>query len=179
MKFANRPTRVIMGIVICLIYLSGLSIKIKTQVQEVKSNIENKLSQTIELSARFDKDSNLFKIGEPITLILTIENNSDTELYFIESNTSRDYKIDIKNEQGEKVSLTKNGQRLTSRSTSVWRNKLVKLEPGKARQAKINIAHLYEMSAKGKYYISVSRMARKGESEFIKLESEMIEIVVE
>jgi hypothetical protein len=148
------------------------------QTENEKSN-NNIPKEKLEISTQVDNDKTAFKIGEVIVINLTVKNNDDVELFVHQSCATLDYKLTVKDEYGQLVSLTKEGQRRTNRYEMICPSKKVQIEPGKSKQDNINLTQLYDLSATGKYYVSVNRSARKGEYEWINLESDVIEIVVE
>jgi len=133
----------------------------------------------LEIAIQTDEDKKIFKVDETILLSLTVKNNDDIELFILESCVSLDYKLTVKNEHGQLVFLTKEGQRLTNRGEIMCRNKKFKLEPGKSKQVSINLLSLYDVSAKGKYFISASRSARKSDNSWIRAESNTIQVIIE
>jgi hypothetical protein len=179
MKFITDEIKKVVAATFVFFLLFSLTMILIAQVQKKELSKQSKIAQEFQLTAKIENGNDKFKVGEPIQLTLIIENRSDESLYYLDSCVSLDYKFTVKNESNDEVPLTKEGERLTKRSEVVCRYKMSKLESGKSRQKKINLAHLYDISVKGKYYVSVSRSAQKGESEVIKLESEVIEIIVE
>jgi hypothetical protein len=174
-KYKLRAIMVtILGIAISLCFIT-MTI---AQTEKKKSN-DNIPKQELKITAQVDKDKTAFKVGEVIVISLTVKNNDDVELFVLQSCATLDYKLTVKDEYGQLVSLTKEGQRRTTRSEIYCSYKTVKIEPGKSKQDNINLTQLYDLSAKGKYYISANRSAQKGEYEGINLESDVIEIVVE
>jgi hypothetical protein len=174
-KYKLRAIMVtILGIAISLCFITIII----AQTEKEKSN-DNIPKQELKITAQVDKDKTAFKIGEVIVINLTVKNNDDVELFVHQSCATLDYKLTVKDEYGQLVSLTKEGQRRTNRYEMICPSKKVQIEPGKSKQDNINLTQLYDLSATGKYYVSVNRSARKGEYEWINLESDVIQIVVE
>gem|GEM_PF-4917500 len=148
------------------------------QTQKGDSSDRNKLEQIFHIAARTLSDRYVFELGEPIVLRLSVTNSSDADLFILQSCESLDYKLTVKNEQGQNVPLTTEGQRLTNRYEVICRHRKLKIEPAKSREAIIDLSTLYDMSAKGTYYITVSRWARNSNNDWVTTESNTIEVVV-
>lgn len=179
MKLTKNKVKISVMATFSVVILLGFLTLLIAQVQKEKLNDQNKLVQAFELTTQLDEDNKTLKVGEQVLLILTIKNNSDEELFILESSTERDYKIEVKDEGGKIISLTDEGRRLTDPSAPVWRNFKSKVDPGKSKQSKINLAYLFDMSAKGKYFITAKRLAWKVDGTRLQSESNIIEVVVE
>lgn len=166
---------ILLAIILSLCFITLLI----AQTESEKSDNSNVPKQELKITVRNDDGKSIYEVGETIVLNLTVKNNDDVELFVLQSCATVDYKLTVKDEYGLAVSLTKEGLRRTNRSEIFCSYKKVKIESGKSKQDSINLSQLYDMSAKGKYYVSASRSARKGESEVIKLESNIIEIIIE
>lgn len=169
--------RTIMVVILNIGILLSLIVNIIAQIQKPMSDSVKVSQPGINLTLQLE--GSIVKSGEPVTVALTVENNSPLAIVLGESSVVRDFKIEVKNENGKAVHLTKDGLRLTDPSAPVWRNRIVKLEPGKSRESKINLAYLYEMSNKGKYYISAVRGVRKTDGKSIRLQSNTVQVEVE
>lgn len=156
-------------------FLSILFAQVKTEKENIQINPILKIQQ-IQKPKR-DESANL--PNDSVTLALIIENTGKDAIHFLESCASLDYKFLVKNESGQILSLTKEGHRLTNRSEMICRYKSSTVESNKSKQSRINLSRLYDFSIAGKYYVTVSRSIKKGENEFINLESDVVEIDIE
>ncbi|HXU39422.1 MAG TPA: hypothetical protein VN937_23910 [Blastocatellia bacterium] len=107
------------------------------------------------LSARIEKPT--FNPGEPIPLRVSVTNNSRNVLVIVDTyHPEWDYKLDVRNEAGETVPLTKDGERLM-RNISIYKSVSVWLYPGDTVHADFVINKLFEMNTPGTYSISSKR----------------------
>lgn len=176
MKITNRKIRILVVTTIRATIILWLFINLNAQTQKEESDETIKTLQKFQLVGQIDNA--VVKSGEQVLLGLTITNNTETELFLAQSCVTLDYKFTVKDESGEIIPLTKEGERLTNRSKLVCSYKRIKLGSGKSRQAKINLAQIYNMSAKGTYYISASRTAGKPSGERTEAKSDVIQVVV-
>lgn len=149
-------------------------------IQAQKRNLKtiNNVSHGFKITTRLENENKLVQIGQPILLVLNTINDGNKSGFVIESSVARDFNLTVKNEYGKVVPLTEEGRRLTSPNKSVYRNKKVKLEPGESIQSKINLAHLYEMTAKGTYYANASRIIKEIDGDMLRVESNTIQFVL-
>src|SRR6185369_12431467 len=97
------------------------------------SDIRETVARSLLLSARTEKPS--FSPGEPIVCRVEATNNSRNVLVLVDTyHPEWDYKLDVRNEAGEKVPLTKDGERLM-RNISIYKSVSVEIFPGEAVHA--------------------------------------------
>lgn len=168
MKQVSPKIKALIFVTTSAVVLSWLFIGLNAQVVRKSSDNKKESLQEFQITAQTTGDKTMFKLGDHIPLGLTVTNNSSMEIYVVESYAERDYKIEVKNEIGQDIPLTKIGKRLTDPATPVWRIKKVKIDPGKSIQSNIDIAALYDMSVAGVYSISISRTAKKADGKLIR-----------
>ena len=143
---------------VCVAVLIVFTVNTEAQIQEeLNPEQQKQVLNDVEITGRFNNDTNTTKSGEPLTFILTIKNNSKSPIYFVDSFPEKDYKITVKNERGETAPLTEYGKKETDPYGPVWRNMVVRLELGKSLESKTRLDKIYDITPKGKYYISVNR----------------------
>ncbi|MGI8467657.1 MAG: hypothetical protein ACR2N3_04320 [Pyrinomonadaceae bacterium] len=157
MKSKNHKTKIRVILGFCITFLFIFTANTKAQIQELSPDLREQVLKDVEVTGRFNNDINTTKSGEPLTFILTIKNGSKSPIYFVDSFVERDYKITVKNERGETVSLTDYGKRETDPNHPIWRNLIVKLEPGRSMESRTGLDKIYNITLKEKYYVSVNR----------------------
>lgn len=156
-----------------------ISTNLIAQTDSRKSKNPGKPKPDIEIIAGTENDKRRFKLGESIVITLNVNNNDDSDIYIPQSCVSLDYKLLVKNEQEHLISLTQEGRRLTNRNEVICSLRKVRIRPGDAAQANLNLSLLYDLSAKGTYYITASRSAKKNDNNWIQATSKAIQIVVD
>jgi hypothetical protein len=107
------------------------------------------------LSATIDKHQ--FVSGEPILLKVSLSNATDHTLHILGTILQLDYEVDVRNESGERVSLTEEGKRAErTRRIDISLGRIF-LDAGESRQETIQVNRLYDMVGVGKYSIVVRR----------------------
>ena len=140
---------------LCLTVLFMLTVNVKAQIQELNFNLQEEILKEIELTGQFSNGTNSAKSGESVTLILTVKNNSKSPIFFADRFAAKDFRIIIRNERGEIVPLTKYGERM--KNWTSFRNIGVNLKSGKTRESKMGLDKVFDITAKGKYFMTVSR----------------------
>jgi len=120
-----------------------------------KSNMAD-TTQISGVKLTADLNYEQLKEGETLLLTVSIKNNSKQAISYVDRSASADFKLDIRNERGIQVGLTKFGQNFFS-SRAYYRVVTTRLEPGQERQYVIEVNKLYDMAAKGDYSIVASR----------------------
>jgi hypothetical protein len=143
----------ILGFFLTILFV--FAINAKAQIQEMSFNLQEKLSGEIELTGQFSNGNRSAKSGEPITLILTVKNNSNSPIFFADRFAEKDFTITIRNERNEIIPLTEYGERM--KNWTSFRNIGVNLKSGKTRESKMGLDKVFDITAKGKYFMTVSR----------------------
>lgn len=126
-----------------------------SDVVAADSPARNTNASGLVLSARIEKAS--FNPGEPIPLRVSVTNSSRKVLVIVDTyHPEWDYKLDVRNEAGETVPLTKDGERLM-RNISIYKSISVWLYPGDTVQADFVINELFEMNTPGTYSVTSKR----------------------
>lgn len=148
----------IVGTAIGALATSGASIQRKSGTSglvSAASDIRETMVRGPLLSARTEKAN--FSPGEPILCRVEATNNSRKVIVLVDTyHPEWDYKLDVRNEAGEKVTLTKDGERLM-RNISIYKSVSVEIFPGEAVHADFVINKLFEMTTAGTYSIRVER----------------------
>jgi hypothetical protein len=98
-----------------------------------------------------------FTAGEPIVLAVSARNNGSKVLVL--ENTYHpewDYKLDVRTEAGETVSLTEEGRHLV-KDIAIYASTNVDIHPGQEIEKDFLISKLFEMTTSGTYSITVKR----------------------
>lgn len=99
-------------------------------------------------------------------LMLSIQNTSQWPLFAQETYSARDYMFDVKDESGDKVSLSEAGKRAVL-NDSIYKNVGMEIPPGGSLNDKVYLNELYDLSVPGNYVVTASRkLMRKDGSEF-------------
>lgn len=111
-------------------------------------------SKGIQLTVRTEKES--FDSDEVVLLLLSVRNTTRRAVFLVETYSAREYKFDVKNEKGEDVLLTEEGQHLLT-NNAVYRSGPLTIEPGEEKQHNVSINRIYDMTAPGTYSVTVRR----------------------
>lgn len=116
---------------------------------------------------------------EPITIKLTLTNNTKKEIVVVESNPLADYKIDVRDGLGSRVPPTPEGKDLLFRSQWGGRRLAVRLTPGENKTDTFEVNKIYDMTKPGSYTITARRTALipPGKS-WIELKSNEVKVLV-
>lgn len=116
---------------------------------------------------------------EPITLELSLTNNTKKEILVIESNPLADYKIDVRDQRGMRVLPTPEGKDLLFRSHWIGRRLFVRIAPGESKTETFQVNKIYAMTDPGSYTITASRRAQSPVGKpWIELRSNEVKIMV-
>ncbi len=74
--------------------------------QQAPKDEDDQTSGGVQVVASVAKEQ--FKVNEPLKLKLVLVNNSAEERHLISNGSSRDYKLDVRDEQGTPAPLTAN-----------------------------------------------------------------------
>ncbi|SRR6266705_3069281 len=102
---------------------------------------------------------NVVSREEPITLKLTLTNNTKKEIVVVESNPLADYKIDVRHGLGTRAPPTPEGKDLLFRSQWGGRRLSVTIAPGESKTDSFRVNRIYAMTNPGSYTITASRRA--------------------
>lgn len=116
---------------------------------------------------------------EPITLKLTLTNNTKKEIIVIESNPLADYKIDVRDGRGTRAPPTPEGKDLLFRSQWGGRRLSVTIAPGDSKTDTFQVNKIYAMTNPGSYTITASRRAQSQVGKpWIELRSNEVRVTV-
>lgn len=116
---------------------------------------------------------------EPITLKLSLTNNTKKEIIVVESNPLADYKIEVRDGRGALAPPTPEGKDLLFRSQWGGRRLSVTIAPGESKTDTFQVNKIYAMTDAGSYTITASRRAQSqvGKS-WIELKSNEVKVTV-
>jgi len=97
--------------------------------------------------------------NEPITLKLSLVNNTKKDVVVVESNPLADYQIDVRDERGRSVPPTPEGKDLLFRSQWGGRRVSVTIAPGASKTDTFDVNKIYDMANPGAYTITAKRRA--------------------
>ncbi|HYK22224.1 MAG TPA: hypothetical protein VEV42_15905 [Pyrinomonadaceae bacterium] len=99
--------------------------------------------------------------NQSITVEFKIENVSKTQLWLQETSAERDYELEVRDSRGQEVQLTERGRTLRNNKGEIFRNIVVKLNPGERKTDVIDVGSLYDLSKPGDYSLRATRRAVK------------------
>ena len=110
-----------------------------------------------EIDAQFENDE--VQSAAPVVLIISIKNNSQSGMSYIETDSELVFDINVKNAKGESMPLTRYGKRIMQPEAepTVFRRILVKLKPGEKSLYKILVNRIYDMSVPDSYSVTAKR----------------------
>ena len=118
-----------------------------------------------------------FAVSEPIIIKLTLRNDSDAEIYRIDTNPVRDNQLEIKNSANEKMPLSDEVKRVLA--SPVLRRIVSRIDPGQVVQYEIDVLDAYDLSDIGPYTVTVKRtILLQDRKKFVELESNPVKVVV-
>lgn len=119
-----------------------------------------------------------FPPSEPIIIKLTLRNETDAEIYIIETGAGRDNELEIKKASGEKLPLSEKGKKRLE--SPVLRRFVSRIGPGQVVQYKIDVLDSYDLSTNGTYTVTVKRkILLRDRKKFVELESNPVKVVVQ
>lgn len=125
---------------------------------QLSSESQKLASDNVELYARTEEE--MYIPGEPILLKVLVRNKTEKAFLLVDTRRpERDYKFDVRNEEGESVALTKDGEDLVN-NTAIFRRVAVEIKPGEEVQHSFTINKLFEMSVPNTYSVTVKRAIR-------------------
>ncbi|MEQ1606958.1 MAG: hypothetical protein ABL999_19000 [Pyrinomonadaceae bacterium] len=157
-----------------ILFVFGMvfAIMLSSVAAQSKSN-----DRILEMTA---KSEEIFVVGKPMPLTITVENISDDLVLVPETCVELDYELTIIDFGGKSPALTEKGRRMNSdMGQSLCRRKNLKLQPGKWKQVVINASALYEMTRKGSYTITVTKSFRPIGGVMTKVQSTPVSVTIE
>jgi hypothetical protein len=120
-----------------------------------------------------------FRVGEPIVLKLVLKNDTSQGLRLV-STGLKDYKLDVRNEQGKLRPLTATGEAL-KRTDSISISKgRIGLGPGEEREeGEIVVTERFNLTVPGKYVIVVRRPGLHIDGKPRTIESNKLTVTIE
>lgn len=116
---------------------------------------------------------------EPITLKLSLTNNTKKEIIVVESNPLADYKIEVRDGRGTLAPPTPEGKDLLFRSQWGGRRLSVTIAPGESKTDTFQVNKIYAMTDAGSYTITASRRAQSPVGKpWIELRSNEVKVTV-
>jgi hypothetical protein len=115
---------------------------------------------------------------EPITLELSLTNNTKKEILVIESNPLADYKIEVRDQRGMRVPPTPEGKDLLFRSHWIGRRLFVRMAPGESKTGTFQVNKIYAMRDPGPYTMTATRRAQIAVGKWIELRSNEVKVTV-
>ena len=114
----------------------------------------------VRLIIRLEKGRLKFKAGEPIRISIILKNASKSTIVVPVSCIELNYTLEVQRKNGDAVSMSAEGKRLSSIDPSVCRRKTLSLQTDKSIHAELDATLLYDLTKSGQYYISVQRTFR-------------------
>lgn len=113
-------------------------------------------AKTVTVSASLSKTS--FKADEPIDLVVTLSNTSDKEVHVGGSAFEiSSFDLDLRDQNGQKVKRTPEGEHILAMPTAVFRNISLLLPPKGQRSHTFPVSQMFDLSPGGRFSLTVSR----------------------
>ncbi len=122
--------------------------------KRVRTGAPTQSAKGIQLTLRTLKES--YRSDEEVLLWLRVRNSTRRSLFLVETYSEREYKFDVKNENGEGMRLTEEGERLLN-NNAIYRSGPLMIEPGGEKQHSVSINRIYEMTTPSMYTVTVRR----------------------
>lgn len=126
--------------------------------KHVRPGSATQSAKGIQLTLRTLKEN--FRSDEEVLLWLRVRNSTRRSVFLVETYSEREYKFDVKNEKGEGVPLTEEGERLLN-NNAIYRSGPLMIEPGEEKQHNVSINRIYNMTTPGMYTVTVRRKVFK------------------
>ncbi len=142
-----------LGFILCLfVSLSYSQRNMKDDYQLDKNNLDTKLLKISNSELKF-------KQGNEFQLEITLKNRTKDIIYFLRGNAVDDFSIEIKNEKGEIVSLSREA-RIRKEYPKTGSQYFAELKPDEDYKFTLDLGKLYTLE-KGEYTITVTRIVIK------------------
>jgi hypothetical protein len=166
----------IFALLLCLALVIG-ALSWSKGAQERESEQRSEEGVGIKLKASVPKEH--FRVGEPIVLKLILKNDSSEELPLV-STGLKDYKLDVRNEQGKLRPLTAAGEALKrTDSLSISKGRIA-LAPGEEHEeGEISVTERFKLTEPGKYVIVVKRPGLLRGGKLQTIESNKLTVAIE
>lgn len=149
-----------------LIVRSQMTIKVSS-----KSAVEGK----VILLAESEKQT--FKSGEPITVKLSLRNDTNQEIYIIRTDPRKDNEVEIRNVRGEKIPMSEKGRKLLD--SPVMLRIVSKIGAGQSFEYTVSLGDLYDLPPEGVYSAVVKRKFLKRDVKtFAEVQSNPVTVTV-
>ena len=121
---------------------------------------------------------NVFTPGEPIILKLTLSNQTDEDIYIIETTPKRDNEFEVKKVTGEEVPLFEKAKK-TLESPELKRM-ISRIGPWRVLQYEVNVGDLYDLTIDNAYSVTVKRrILMQDRKKFAEVKSNPVKVVVQ
>ena len=157
---------------ILFIFLVGAtSLGISEQSNRRKSVVEGK----VVLIAEPEKQT--FKSGEPITVKFSLRNNTNQEIYIVQTDPRKDNEVEIKNVRGEKIPLSEKGRKLLD--TPVLLRIVTKIAAAQSFEYTVSLSDLYDLAPEVVYSVVVKRkFLKRDKKTFAEVQSNTVTVTV-
>lgn len=154
-----------------LIFLAFITVPQSVTTAKEKKNVRQQqrggrtITEGFQLSLQAEKG--VMGAGDAVILKLALKNASQQTLSVKDQATWYDYEVDVRDEFGQKVTLTEKGKQLRELREK-WQGLgyiFRKIEPQESVKYTIDITGLYEFKAGRTYFITVSRKVQKREGQ--------------
>jgi hypothetical protein len=117
-------------------------------------------SSSVQVSIEIKNRLRTFDPGEPVVLLITLQNTIDVTAELSRSCDTLDNVVELSDANGHSPPLTAVGQNFTSVFRMPCPRRALILRPGDRKQIDLDISKLYDLSRPGSYRISISRFVR-------------------
>ena len=129
----------------------------------------------LELAGSHDSispDSAVWKVGEPVRVLVMIVNHSDHVISYSLTDPGWDWEMDVRDSSGKPVDETDRLRRIKEQKKTgrlfITRNMIGWLRPNEKGQDVIEVETFYDLSRAGEYSIQVQRKFHNDDKEAIK-----------
>ena len=119
---------------------------------------KNPALDNVQLHAQTEEE--MYIPGAPILLKVVVRNNTEKPFLLVDTRRpERDFQLGVRDEEGQSVALTKEGEGLVN-NTAIFRRVAVEIKPGEKVEHSFTINKLFEMTVPGTYSVTIKREIR-------------------
>jgi hypothetical protein len=136
---------------------------------------KNAVEGKVVLLAEPEKQT--FKPGEPITVKLSLRNDTNQDIYIVQTDPRRDNDVEVKNVRGEKLPMSEKGRKLWD--SPITLRVVSKIAAAQSFEYTVSLGDLYDLPSEGVYSIVVKRKFLKRDMKtFAEVQSNAVTVTV-
>jgi len=171
-RFALRTAILFISLVgATTLLVSETSLGITEQSNRRKSVVEGKVVLLAE------PEKQVFTSGEPITVKFSLRNETNQEIYIVQTDPRKDNEVEIKNVRGEKIPLSEKGRKLLD--SPVLLRIVSKIAAAQSFEYTVALSDLYDFPREGVYSVVVKRkFLKRDKKTFAEVQSNPVTVTV-